>query len=46
MGTESRGAQQVKYVENTFVFYFGIYFMSPQWNKTKIVVGITHFLQA
>ena len=29
MGNRSRGAQQVKYVGTTDVFYFGFNFMSP-----------------
>ena len=31
---------------DSFVFYFGFYFMSPKWTKTKIVIGITLSLQA
>ena len=28
-----RGAQHVKYVGNAFVFYFGLYFMSPKMDQ-------------
>ena len=37
MGNRSRGAQQVKYVGNTDVFYFGFNFMSPKWTRTKFI---------
>ena len=47
-GTESGVLNRVKYVGNTFVFYFGFYFMSPKWTKTKIagVIEITLSLLA
>ena len=45
-GNRSRAAQQVKYVGNTDVFYFGFYFMSPKWTKTKLMIVITPSLQA
>ena len=46
MGNRSRGAQQVKYVGNTDVFYFGFNFMSPKWTRTKLMIVITPSLQA
>ena len=45
MGNRSRGAQQVKYVGNTDVFYFGFNFMSPKWTRTKLMIVITPSLQ-
>ena len=45
-GNRSRSAQQVKYVGNTDVFYFGFNFMSPKWTRTKLMIVITLFLQA
>ena len=46
MGNRTSSAEQVKYVGNTDVCYFGFYFMSPKWTRTKIVIGITLLLQA
>ena len=46
MGNRSRGAQQVKYVGNTDVFYFGFNFMSPKWTRTKLMIEISLSLQA
>ena len=46
LGNRSRGAQQVKYVGNTNVFYFGFNFMSPKWTRTKLMIVITPSLQA
>ena len=46
MGNRSRCAQQVKYVGNTDVFCFGLYFMSPKWTRTKLVTEISPSLQA
>ena len=46
MGNRTSSAQQVKYVGNTDVFFFGFYFMSPKWTRTKIVIEITLLLQA
>ena len=45
-GNRTSRAQQVKYVGNADVFYFGFYFMSPKWTRTKIVIEITPLLQA
>ena len=45
-GNRSRGTQQVKYVGNTDVFYFGFNFMSPKWTRTKLMIVITLSLQA
>ena len=41
IGNRSRRAQQVKYVGNTDVFYFGFNFMSPKWTRTKLMIVIT-----
>ena len=46
MGNSTSSAQQVKYVGNTDVVFFGFHFMSPKWTKTKIVIEITLLLQA
>ena len=46
MGNRTRSTQQVKYVGNTDVFYFGFDFMSPKWTRTKIVIEISLLLQA
>ena len=46
MGNRTRSTQQVKYVGNTDVFYFGFYYMSPKWTRTEIVIEITLLLQA
>ena len=46
MGDRTSSTQQVKYVGNTDVFYFGFYFMTPKWTRTKIVIEITLLLQA
>ena len=42
MGNRSRGTQQVKYVGNTVVFYFGFNFMSPKWTRTKLMIVKLH----
>ena len=41
MENRCRSAQQVKYVGNTDVFFFGFIFMSPKWTRTKLVIVIT-----
>ena len=46
MGNRNRGAQQVKYVGNTDVFYFGFNFMSPKCTRTKLIFVVTPSLQA
>ena len=46
MGNRSRGAQQVKYVGNTDIFYFGFNFMSPKWTRTNLIFVVTLSLQA
>ena len=46
MGNRTSSTQQVKYVGNTDVFYFGFYSMSPKWTRTKIEMEITLLLQA
>ena len=46
MGNRTSSAQQVKYVGNIDVFFFGFYFMSPKWTGTKIVIGLTLLLHA
>ena len=46
MRNRSKCAQQVKYVGNTDVIYFGFYFMSPKWTRTKLVIEISLSLQA
>ena len=40
-GNRIRGTQQAKYLGNTFVFYFCLYFMSPKWTRTNIAIEIT-----
>ena len=45
-GIEVGGTQQVKYVGNTDVFFFGFNFMSPKWTRTKLMIVITPSLQA
>ena len=42
MGNRSRGIQQVKYVGNTDVFYFGFNFMSPKWTRNKLIFVVSH----
>ena len=44
-GNRSRGAQQVRYVGYTDVFYFGFTFMSPKWTRTKLMIVISLSLQ-
>ena len=41
MGKRSRGTEQVKYVGNTDVFYFGFNFMGPKWTRTKLMIEIS-----
>ena len=40
-GNRSRGAQQMKCVGNTDVFWFGFNFMSPKWTRTKLIFAVT-----
>ena len=40
-GNRGRGAQQMKCVGNTDVFFFGFNFMSPEWTKTKLIFVVT-----
>ena len=46
MGNRTSSTQQVKYVGKTDVFYFGFYFMSPKWTRTKIVIEVSLLLKA
>ena len=45
-GNRSRGAQQVKYVGNTDVYYFGFKFYESKMHQNLTLIVITPSLQA